>query len=121
MGHPVGHAALRVRTAGTLFQARVPAHLVGAALLARLAVAVGGARVPGALDVRLALEPVGAHAHGPVVGGAALGVLTARRVGRVARVLALPVLARTVGRAVRVRPASHGAHPGRTHVSLKQK
>lgn len=118
VGHTVRDPALRVRPASALLQTRVPARSVRAAAFARLAVVVAVARVPDALDVRLALEPVGARAHGPAVDHAALGVPSAGRVGRVAGIFAPSVLARAVGTAVGVGPAPGRARSVRAHVSL---
>lgn len=121
MGHPVGDPALRVRPAGPLLQTRIPAHFVGTASFARLAVVVPVAGVSDALDVRLALEPVRARAHGSAIDDAALGVLPAGRFGRVARVFASPVLARAVGGAIGAGATSDRAHAVRTHVSLRKR
>lgn len=110
MGHSVGDPALRVRSTGPLLQTRISAHFVGTASFTRLAVVVPVTGVSDALDVRLALEPVRAHADGSAIDDAALGVLSAGRVGRVTGIFAFPVLARAIGGTIGAGATSDHAH-----------
>lgn len=118
MSDPVRDPALRVRSAGALFQTGIPAHVIRTAFFTRFAVVVPFAGISGALDVRLSLEPVGTSAHGPVIVDVTFGTLAARRVGPVAGIFAFSVLTRSIPGAIRARTASHRANSVRTYVTL---
>lgn len=120
MSHSVYDSTLRVRSTRSLFQTRISAHHVRTAFLVRLAILVPVARVPHAFRVRLTLEPVWAHAHGPVIDRATFGILSAPRAVVFARISAFLVVTRTVRGTIRVRATSDQAHcrGARTYMAL---